>query len=98
MHVHVANTSTHLTIHFRWHVCTGADIDAGRNDPNHFTAVTQEMATTFTGKYVYNANNDCNSCSDTCGPRTDGGHTGTGCNGMRSVTLFSLTRVALHCP
>ena len=28
----------------------------------------------------YNANNDCNSCSDTCGARTDGGHSGTGCD------------------
>eukprot|EP00041_Stephanoeca_diplocostata_P020399 m.454776 g.454776 ORF g.454776 m.454776 type:complete len:575 (+) comp21570_c0_seq29:198-1922(+) len=62
-----------------WHVCTGREINAGRSDPSHFTAVTYDMAGSFTGKYAYNANNDCNSCQDTCGMRPAGGHSQVGC-------------------
>ena len=40
-----------------WHVCTGSDVNAGRNDASHHTAVTREMATGFDGCFAYNANN-----------------------------------------
>eukprot|EP00041_Stephanoeca_diplocostata_P020401 m.454937 g.454937 ORF g.454937 m.454937 type:complete len:587 (+) comp21570_c0_seq42:371-2131(+) len=62
-----------------WHVCTGREINAGRSDPAHFTSITYDMAGSFTGKYAYNANNDCNSCQDTCGSRTGRGHSQVGC-------------------
>ena len=45
-----------------WHVCTGSDINAGRNDASHHTAVTREMAIAFEGCFAYNANNDCDQC------------------------------------
>lgn len=62
-----------------WHVCTGADINAARNDPDHHTAINTADATSFAGKFAYNANNDCQSCQDTCGARAVGtGHFG-GC-------------------
>ena len=60
-------------MHVGRHVCTGADINAGRGDRAHHTRVVMAEATNFTGCYAYNANNDCNSCQDTCGSRTDGG-------------------------
>ena len=59
-----------------WHACTGADINLGRNDVEHFSALKVEDARSFAGCYVYNANNDCNQCQDTCGSRdsADTGH------------------------
>ena len=70
-----------------WHVCNGADINSGRNDIDHHTAITREMAISFEGCFAYNANNDCDQCQDTCGPREgkglgQGGHEnarGKGC-------------------
>lgn len=63
-----------------WHICTGAEIDMGRGNATTHTSITLAQARSFTGCFAYNADNDCNSCSDTCGARTDGGHSGTGCN------------------
>ena len=54
-----------------WHVCSGADINAGRNDATHHTAVKLADALAFPGCYAYNANNDCHQCSDQCQERAD---------------------------
>ena len=56
-----------------WHVCSGADINSGRNDATHHTAVTLADARAFPGCYAYNANNDCHQCQDTCGEREGAG-------------------------
>ena len=56
-----------------WPACTGADLNLGRNDVAHHSALIVEDARSFSGCYVYNANNDCNQCQDTCGEREGSG-------------------------
>ena len=70
-----------------WHVCSGADINMGRNSETHYTAITLADARSFPGCFGYNANNDCHQCQDQCGSREgsgagEGGHEndrGAGC-------------------
>mmetsp|Transcript_21219 Transcript_21219/g.55345 ORF Transcript_21219/g.55345 Transcript_21219/m.55345 type:complete len:541 (+) Transcript_21219:219-1841(+) len=60
-----------------WHVCTGSDIGFGGGQFDHFTAVTFAAATSFPGRFVYNAMNNCGLCHAQCGPVGGGG--GGGC-------------------